>query len=164
MPDYSRECDEARVRQTVLAYSVSIDLCNFPAMELLFTDPFVIDYTRLWGGEPQTLTPAAFVRQMQGIAPGFDAIWHELSDIRIKLDGLQAASTCGVDGRHWLGDRLWRPIGRYDFALTKESGKWRIASIVLTMSAELGTRDVAAEAMRRVGNAAAGSWLGPSPV
>jgi hypothetical protein len=161
MPDYSRECDEARVRQTVLAYSVNIDLCNFTALEMLFTNPFVVDYTSLWGGDPQTLTPAEFMRQMKGIAPGFDATWHELIGIEVHVYGMSAAATCGVDGRHWIDDRIWHPIGRYDFSLVKSAGKWKITSVILKMSQELGSREVAEEAMRRMGNAAEGGWIGP---
>jgi hypothetical protein len=161
MPDYSLDCDEARVRQTVLAYSVNIDLCNFNALEVLFTNPLVVDYTSLWGGDPQTLTPAEFMRQMQGIAPGFDATWHELIGIEVQVEGSSAAATCGVDGRHWIGDRIWHPIGRYNFSLVKNAGKWMITSVILKMSKELGSREVAEEAMRRMGNAAEGGWIGP---
>jgi hypothetical protein len=161
MSDHSRACEEARVRQTVLAYSVNIDLCNFSALELLFTDRFVIDYTSLWGGDPQTLRAAEFTRRLQAVAPGFDATWHELIDIQVQVDGSGASATCGVDGRHWIDDKLWRPVGRYDFVLVKLAGRWKIASVLLTMSQELGSRDVAEEAMRRMGNATKGGWIGP---
>jgi hypothetical protein len=132
--------EEARVRQTVLAIPTNIDIHRFDAVEPLFAERVVIDYTSLWGGEPQTMTPAELVTAWRGIVPGFDATWHEIDPVAVTVDGAEARATTSVDGRHWIGERVWRPIGRYDFRLAKIDGAWRVTSMALTVTEEQGER------------------------
>lgn len=153
--------EEARVRQTVIAFTINLDLLNFDALMLLFADELWIDYTSLWGGVPQVLTPRDLVAQLMGIAPGFDASWHELLDIKIQIRGHEAEVECGVDGRMWIGDLIWHPIGRYKFRLEKIRSAWKITHLKLEMLQELGDRAVAEEAMRRQGNSGEGGWIKP---
>jgi hypothetical protein len=54
-----------------------------------------------------------------------------------------------VDGRHWIGDRLWRPIGEYVWELRKREGRWEVTKMTFNMMQEIGERTLAEEAMRR---------------
>jgi hypothetical protein len=141
--------DEARVRQIALGIPTNVDLRNFDAIEPLFADPVVIDYTSLWGGEPQTMSPRALMDAWRGIVPGFDATWHEISDLQVKVNGDRATATSRVDGRHWLGEQVWRPIGRYDFQFARQGGAWKVTRMTLVVTEERGDRKLVDEARRR---------------
>jgi hypothetical protein len=141
--------EEARVRQTVLSIPTNIDMRNFEAVEPLFADPVVIDYTSLWGGEPASQTPRELMTAWRGIVPGFDATWHEISDLKVQVSGDTATASSNVDGRHWLGEKVWRPIGRYDFKLAKQQGRWRVTHMTLTVTREEGDRALVQQAQAR---------------
>jgi len=141
--------EEARVRQTVLAIPTNIDLRSFEAVAPLFASPVVIDYTSLWGGEPTSMTPAELMTSWRGIVPGFDATWHEISNIEVQVNGATATANSDVDGRHWLGERLWRPIGRYEFRLAKQGEQWKVTHMTFLMTREEGERALVQEAQAR---------------
>lgn len=141
--------ETARVIQRVSSIPLAVDLANYDLAEAAFAPRIVIDYTSLWGGEPQTMTPAELMTGWRGIVPGFDATFHELRDVRATITGDRATASAFVDGRHWIGTRLWRPIGTYQWTLEKIDGRWLVTSMTFTMTQELGDRALAAEAMER---------------
>jgi hypothetical protein len=141
--------ETARVIQLVSSIPLAVDLANYDLAEAAFAPSIMIDYTSLWGGEPQTMTPAALMTGWRGIVPGFDATFHALSDVKATVTGDSAAATAAVDGRHWIGDRLWRPIGTYHWDLVRIDGRWKVTRMVFAMTQEIGDRALAAEAMER---------------
>ncbi len=149
MPAAADPREDARVRQTVLSIPTNIDLRNFEAVEPLFADPVVIDYTSLWGGEPARQSPRELMTAWRGIVPGFDATWHEITDLKVQVNGDTATASSKVDGRHWLGDKVWRPIGRYDFKLAKQQGRWKVTHMTLTVTREEGDRALVQQAQAR---------------
>ena len=150
--------DEARVRQTVLAVPTNADLRAFDAIAPLFADRVMVDYTSLWGGTAATMTPEALMAAWAGVLPGFDATWHELGKVEVRVAGDQARATAPVNARHWLGDGFWRVEGRYDFVLERSRGRWRIARMTLTVTGEEGDRDLVQAAAARATTPAPGSW------
>jgi hypothetical protein len=141
--------DVSRVIQLVSSIPLAVDLANYDLAQAAFAPSIVVDYTSLWGGAPQTMTPAELMTGWRGIVPGFDATFHELSDVRATISGSRAIATAHVDGRHWIGDRLWRPVGTYHWDLEKIDGRWRVTRMVFAMTQEIGDRALAAEAMER---------------
>ena len=126
-----------------------MDRAAYDLAEAAFADQIVIDYTSLWGGEPSTMTPTELMAGWQGIVPGFDATWHELGPVDVKIDGVTAAATAQVDARHWIGDKLWRPVGVYHWDLTRTDDGWRVTRMVFDMTKEIGDRALTEEAMAR---------------
>jgi SnoaL-like domain len=143
------EPEAAKVISVVSSIPLAVDLANYALAESAFAPKIVIDYTSLWGGTPSTMTPAELMTAWRGIVPGFDATWHELSDVRARVSGARASATAFVDGRHWLGDALWRPIGSYEWDLEKRNGQWKVTRMVFKMTREIGDRGLAATAMER---------------
>ena len=141
--------DVSRVIQLVSSIPLAVDLANYDLAEAAFAPSIVVDYTSLWGGAPQTMTPGELMTGWRGIVPGFDATFHELSDVRATITGSRAIATAHVDGRHWIGDRLWRPVGTYHWDLEKIDGRWRVTRMVFAMTREIGDRALATEAMER---------------
>jgi hypothetical protein len=140
--------ETARVLATVQSIPLAVDLAAYDLAERAFAPSIVIDYTSLWGGKPSTMTPAELMAAWRGIVPGFDATWHELSDVRAEVSSEQARATARVDGRHWIADRLWRPIGEYVWELRKREGRWEVTKMTFNMMQEIGERTLAEEAMR----------------
>jgi hypothetical protein len=144
------DMETSRVIQLVSSIPLAVDLANYDLAEAAFAPSIVIDYTSLWGGEANTMTPQELMAGWRGIVPGFDATFHELINVRATVTGARAVATANVDGRHWIGSRLWRPIGAYHWDLEKRDGRWLVTRMVFTMTQEIGDRALAAEAMERV--------------
>ncbi|MEL7258689.1 MAG: nuclear transport factor 2 family protein [Pseudomonadota bacterium] len=139
----------AKIITLVSSIPLAVDRAAYDLAEAAFAPEIVIDYTSLWGGDPATMTPAELMTAWQGIVPGFDATWHELGPVSVEIEGSSATATASVDGRHWIGDALWRPIGEYHWDVTQIDGEWRVTRMVFDMTEEIGDRAIAAEAMER---------------
>ena len=141
--------ETARVLTVVTSIPLAVDLAAYDLAERAFAPEVVIDYTSLWGGTPDTMTPAELMAAWRSIVPGFDATWHELSDVQARVDGDTAEASAFVDGRHWIGDRLWRPVGTYQWQLVKREDGWKVTQMTFSMTREIGDRAVATEATER---------------
>jgi hypothetical protein len=141
--------ETARVITLVSSIPMAVDLAAYDLAEAAFAPEIVIDYTSLWGGLPQTMTPAELMAGWRGIVPGFDATWHELKNVEAQVQGDAARATADVDGRHWIGPELWRPVGRYDWTLAKIGGRWKVTKMVFQMTQEIGSRELASKAQER---------------
>jgi hypothetical protein len=146
MNDYGfSRLEDVLVQRTILAMICDVDLLQLDAAERLFAPEVEVDYTSLWGGTPAKMTPAQLIGSWRGLLPGFDATWHELGDIDVKVTGQAARASCAVAARHWIGNALWLPKGRYEFALAK-TDIWRISQMRLVMQEELGDRALVGQA------------------
>jgi hypothetical protein len=152
MPDAASpagDAESAKVIAVVSSIPLAVDLGRDDLVESAFAPDIVIDYTSLWGGEPQRTTPAALTEAWRGLVPGFDATRHELRDVEARVDGRNAQASALVDGRHWLGDALWRPIGVYRWALEKRDGRWKVTTMTFALTQEIGDRGLVAIAAER---------------
>lgn len=141
--------ETARVITVVSSIPLAVDLANYDLAEAAFAPSIVIDYTSLWGGQPNTMTPAELMTGWRGIVPGFDATWHELSNVKAKVTGDSATATAFVDGRHWIGKDFWRPVGNYQWRLRKLDGQWKVTHMTFAMTQEIGDRALATRAQER---------------
>ena len=140
---------KAQIRTLVSSIPLSVDLAAYDLAEAAFAPEIVIDYTSLWGGEPTTMTPSALMDAWRGIVPGFDATWHELGPVTVTVEGNTAEASAFVDGRHWIGEELWRPVGMYHWDVVRIEGAWRVTRMKFDMTEEHGNRALAAKAMER---------------
>jgi SnoaL-like domain len=141
------DVEAAKVISVVSSIPLAVDLAAYDLAEKAFAPSIVVDYTSLWGGQPNTMTPAQLMTAWRGILPGFDGTWHELSDLRANVSGNRATATAFVDGRHWLAGQLWRPVGNYFWELEKMAGAWKVTRMQFQMTKEIGNREVAAQAI-----------------
>jgi hypothetical protein len=141
--------ETAKIISVVSSIPLAVDLAAYDLAEKAFAPSIVIDYTSLWGGEPSTMTPAQLMDAWRGLVPGFDGTWHQLSDVKATVSGNAAEASAFVDGRHWLGDRIWRPVGIYAWTLVKQDGRWKVTHMTFKMTQEIGDRALVAEAAER---------------
>jgi hypothetical protein len=137
------------VISTVSAIPLAVDLARYDLAEAAFASSIVIDYSSLWGGKPQRMTPTELMAAWRALVPGFDATRHELRDVRARVQGDSATATAFVDGRHWFEGRLWRPIGTYSWTLERRGGAWKVTKMTFTMTEEIGDRGLVALATER---------------
>lgn len=140
---------EARIRTLVSSIPLAVDRAAYDLAQAAFAPEVVIDYTSLWGGDPAKMTSAALMEAWRGIVPGFDTTWHELGPVSVEISGDTATATAFVDGRHWIGDDLWRPVGHYHWDLMIVQDDWRVTRMEFEMTQEIGDRGLAAVAMER---------------
>jgi hypothetical protein len=101
------------------------------------TDLVDTDYSSLFGGEPERLTADALIARWRALLPGFDSTQHLLGPV-VVTD--RATAACNVRAYHHLGAATWMVAGRYDLALHRSDGTWRIGGIVLHTTYEQGDR------------------------
>lgn len=145
--------DEARIAGVISAVAVYADNRDFRPLERFFAPETTIDYTSLWGGEPQRFAPSALMDAWAGLLPGFDATRHELSDIRVEIGDDAATAQAKVRATHWLGDRTWVVAGSYDYALIRADTGWQVSRMTLHLADESGDRKVVEEAAAKVAGA-----------
>ncbi|QJF50326.1 nuclear transport factor 2 family protein [Roseobacter ponti] len=148
-PSAAGHPEESRIITLVSSIPLAVDRAAYDLAEAAFVPQVVIKYTSLRDGAPATMKPAALMEAWGGIIPGFDATWYELGDVTVTIDGDTATASAFVDSRHWIGDRLWRPVGTYIRDLTMIGSGWRVTRMEFDMTGETGDRAPAAEAMER---------------
>lgn len=141
--------EEARIISVVASIPLAVDLAAYDVAARAFAPEIVVDYTSLWGGEAQRLTPAQLMTAWRGIVPGFDATRHEIADVRVVVEGDGARASAFVDGRHFLDGQVWRPVGLYDWRLARIDGHWKVTHMTFTVTQEIGERALAEKAMER---------------
>ena len=136
------QIDSATIKTIVESVGLLADTSNFSALEKLYAPEVEMDYTSLTGGEVALKSPQLIMTEWASVLPGFDRTRHEISNIAIQLDGVQATATADVQAGHWVKDLFWQVTGDYVYKLTKEDDHWLITAHQFNLQAEEGTRDV----------------------
>lgn len=142
--------DEAMARAPVAAMAAFVDLQDWERLPRCFTARVLVDYTSLWGGEPQEVTVDELLDQWRALLPGFDATRHELGPISVRVNGDVAEAEAAVSGTHLLGSEAWIVEGRYRCGLARENGDWRIRALTYANERESGERALTERAKARV--------------
>lgn len=124
--------DKSAIADVIHAYCLHFDRAEAEAVVALFTDDAVVDY----GPDVPTMEGRDEFRPMivKGLADLFAATSHHISNIMIKFDGTdRATSVCYLYAWHRYQDRegdgeLW---GQYHHEFTRTPDGWKIANLVL---------------------------------
>ncbi|WP_163508179.1 nuclear transport factor 2 family protein [Fodinicola acaciae] len=120
----------------------AIDSVDWPTVRACFTDKVHIDYTSLFGGEPETLAADELVERWRGLLPGFDATQHLTGPVLVDADGRLDTH---VRSFHVLDGDIWAVHGHYSGQLRDG----RIASLTLTLFYQEGNRSLPVTAGER---------------
>ncbi|MEL6826649.1 MAG: nuclear transport factor 2 family protein [Pseudomonadota bacterium] len=134
--------DEATIKTIVESVGLLADRHEFDALEKLYADEFMLDYSSLSGAPAEVKSPQALMTEWASVLPGFDRTRHALSDVRTTIDGDQAAATANVEAGHWVDGAYWQVDGQYDYQLERQAGTWKIISMTFSLEDETGSRDV----------------------
>lgn len=139
--------DEAIIRSNIQSFSAMADQGAFEYLGRLFAPQVTVDYTSLFGGEAAPVDRTDLMKQWAAFLPGFDATYHDLSNLRANIDGDSASVLVNITASHWLGDDgFWSVSGNYEFTLQKSGESWLITAVTLTSQSESGSRDILGEA------------------
>lgn len=127
----------------VVAFFHAVDDRDWAAIRAGLADDLDVDYSSLFGGDPERLTADALIERWQGLLPGFDVTQHFLGPLVVTGDRVE----CNVRAYHRLDGQTWMVAGRY--TLTLEGS--RIAGIVLHTKYSDGDRALTQEAAKRAG-------------
>ncbi len=141
--------DEAAIATIVESVATLADRSDFDALEGLYADEVLVDYTSLTGGEPELKSPQGLMNDWAAVLPGFERTRHALTDIAVSVDGRRATATAGVTASHYLQDRFWQVGGNYRYELFREDDRWLIVAHTFVLEREAGTRDILNAAARR---------------
>jgi hypothetical protein len=123
-----------------------VDARDWNALGQLFADPVYSDRTSLFGGEPQTNTPAELVAGLQYVLGKLDTTHHLISCQVINLNGDEATSAANMQGTHVLanpsGGSQWVVAGRHDYQLKRTADGWRISGITFTLQWATGNEHI----------------------
>ena len=89
-----------------------------------------LDYTSLFGGEPESVAGPELVARWRELLAGLDSHQHLLGPAVIDVDGDEATAQMHVTGTHVLDGDSWVVGGTYRIAL-RRSDRWRIVAITL---------------------------------
>ncbi|GAM59816.1 hypothetical protein JCM19232_149 [Vibrio ishigakensis] len=138
--------DEAKVRSAINGFSTFADQGAYEYLGRVFAPELTVDYTSLFDGEVTKVKREDLLKQWAGFLPGFDATFHDLSNVQVTVSGDKATATADITASHYLGEGFWAVSGSYDFALVKSDENWQISAIKINATSEEGSRDILAEA------------------
>lgn len=98
------------------------------------------DYTRVFGGEPQSQSGDALVAQWRELLGRLAATQHLVVGVRVTgTEGDASRATANVVGTH-LGtdDRMWTVGGWWDTELRRDGDRYLISAITLHPSWQTG--------------------------
>jgi hypothetical protein len=143
--------------ETFTALLSAIDALDWDRAADLLAEEVAVDYTSLWGGEPQSLGTAELLDSWRQLLPGFEATQHLTGPVLVDEDGDAAVGVTTVRGYHHAGERgTWMCAGRYDLALERAGGDWRVSGITLVTYYEDGDRALTDQARARVADGKGG--------
>ena len=134
--------DTARLKTIVESVGILADSGQFEALEQLYADEVLVDYTSLAGGEAELKSPQKLMTEWAGVLPGFDRTRHAISNINVEITGSRAVATADVVADHYVADLFWQVTGNYRYELFDAGDQWLIAAATFNLQNEKGTRDV----------------------
>jgi SnoaL-like protein len=146
---------DARLTDVFTLMLHGIDTLDWDTVRACFAPEIVTDYTSLWGGEPEQLTPDDLLANWEPFATGFDATQHLTGPIAVvRADDDRATCVTTVRAYHHIaavgdsedgGDEpagTWMVSATYDIGLDRTPDGWKISAITLNLAYEAGGRNL----------------------
>jgi hypothetical protein len=138
--------DQQAVIATCTRFVWCIDERRWDDLAELFTDPFEIDYSDIFGGQAATVSPAEMVTNSRHLIGGLTATQHLIGSFLVEGGGDEAYCRSMVQASHFIenriGDAMWTVGAQYHMRLRRDGGRWRIAANRVVMQWAQGNREV----------------------
>lgn len=140
--------DRFAIIDTATRMMWNVDIRDWDAFATVFADNVTLDFTSLWGGDPQQATPQEVTKTWSALLGAFDATQHLLGNHLVTVDGDTGVLTAVFQATHRLanpfGSPLWTLGGTYRIGLTRLEGTWKINNVVMTATWAEGNKDILA--------------------
>lgn len=129
--------DRVEIAGHVGALAVYADARQWDELLDLFGPEVQLDFTSLFGGEPQSVKREQLIDSWRQLLPGFTRTTHLIGAPMIVVSGDGAQASASVLAWHFIdepaleGADRWIVGGCYEMALRKGGGAWRIAALTL---------------------------------
>lgn len=138
--------ERAEISDVVLRYATAVDSRDWELYQSIFTKQLTVDFSS-WSGDPEMTIPVGeWVELVSKTLSGFDATQHLSSNHVITVSGETATCVSYMVARHYVvekGERLMHSIGGYyTNRLVKTADGWKIRHCALTVTWEMGDRDL----------------------
>lgn len=144
--DPAKTEDRLAILELIGNLALLLDARDWDALEGVFADHVYYDRTSLFGGEPETLSPAELVAGYRAALGNLDALHHLITGHVITIDGDQATCAANMQGTHVLanafGGPIWTVGGRHDYRLERTPDGWRIAGLTFTVQWATGNMHI----------------------
>jgi hypothetical protein len=129
--------DWNQIAGIVGALAVHVDARQWDRLLLCFAPTVRLDYTSLFGGEPEVLAAEVMIERWRRFVPQFTRTCHLIGAPFITLCGESAEATASVQAWHYLkepgfeGRDCWQVGGAYEMGFSRLGGAWRMDKLTL---------------------------------
>lgn len=128
--------DRWAIEDTITRLGRYIDDCNWPGFHEILVDPVSLDYTSLWGGQPEVQPVGVLVQGWaELVAKAWSATHHVITNVLPQIDGDTATAVANLVAVHRLIAPASSPFftvhGSYLVHLVRGDRGWRIDHITL---------------------------------
>ncbi|MPY95341.1 MAG: hypothetical protein GEV08_20490 [Acidimicrobiia bacterium] len=141
------------VHDLSLRYAEAIDQRNWPALQAVFAEHVVVDFSSFTHTPaPSGPLPATeWVATVSGTIDGFTTTQHIIGNHRITVDGEVASYRAYVQAQHWMDTHRFYLIGGwYENVAHRVEGEWRLYEVTMHQTWDAGDRSLLREAARAV--------------
>jgi hypothetical protein len=132
--------DRQTVGDVLIRLGRLVDDRDWERLPGLFTDPVRVDYTSLWGGDPETLACDTLIGRWRRLLGGMEATQHFVGSAVVEPGGDpdELSAVANVIGVHRLanptGGSLWTVGGTWGARLVRTAGSCAISSLALRVA------------------------------
>jgi SnoaL-like domain len=130
--------DPMAVRDTVSRYGRFIDDRDWAGLASILAGTIRLDFTSLWGGEPEEMTATDLVGRWRDMSEHLDATQHLITGILPTIEGDTATVVANLVAIHRrvqaMGGSLWTVGGTYRFGLRWTAQQWVIEALSLRVA------------------------------
>jgi hypothetical protein len=140
--------DRNHLANIIGSLAVHVDGQHWTELLALFAPRIRVDYTSLFGGEPQATTREELIGGWRKLLPGFTRTCHVIGVPAVTLSGDTAQAAASVVAWHFVrepelaGRDCWLVGGCYEIGFAKIDGVWHIASLTLARAWAEGNLDL----------------------
>jgi len=142
--------DSLAIQQLVTRMLFAVDALDWAGVRAAFAEEVDVDYTSLFGGNPERLPADELIQRWQGLLPGFAGTQHVTGPIVVTFDGPdEAVAEAHVRAYHYVDgvtEGTWVVAGHYTIPVRREAAGWRITGMRLALIRQEGSVDLAAVA------------------
>lgn len=124
---------------------LNTDLREWTELRKCFYNEVEVDYTSMFGGEPQRLSADGVIKSWDWLKE-FQVTHHQVSCHVVTLQGDRAWCHVHVHATHHLpndkGDGFWTCGELCDFGLRRTSQGWRVERLKATIAWARGNQDI----------------------
>lgn len=144
-----KKTDELKIKNTIQAVATLADNGDFDALKTVFAPVVKMDYTSLFGGNPEVKSSQILMESWAGVLPGFDSTRHEISAIQVQSVSNKITATANVKAEHMLDNQVWIVAGFYKYEFVQDGDQYRVSGMTFVLQSEEGSRELIQKAVTR---------------